>query len=58
MSKLGFLKSEGFRKALGIGGAVVAGVSALVTAIADQKKEAEFENMKKQLAELTKPKDS
>lgn len=43
------------KKVMGIGSAIVMGVVTVANALSDQKKAAEFEEMKKTLAELSKP---
>ena len=48
------LNSSAFKKAAGVASALVMGVVAVSNALADQKKEQEFEDMKKTLAELKK----
>lgn len=44
--------NSAFQKAFGIGSIIVAGVVAVANAIAEQKKEKEFEDMKKAIADL------
>ena len=51
---LEFLKSSTFKKILGIVSVAGTGVAAVIGAISDQKKESEFEEMKKALEELQK----
>lgn len=46
------LSGESVKKIIGIAGVVVAGVSAVFGALNDQKKEREFEDLKKVVAEL------
>ena len=48
------IKSPVFKKGIGIASAVIAGVIAMSDAIAEQKRDDEFEEMKKQIAELQK----
>ena len=57
MKKIDF-KNLNLTKGLGIATAVAMGISALVGSLNDQKKEREFEEMKKALAELSKSKES
>lgn len=53
LKKLDF-DNPGFKKALGIGSAIVMGIVAVANTLSDQKKEQEFEEMKKVLSELKK----
>ena len=48
------IKSPVFKKGIGIASAVIAGVIAMSDTIAEQKRDDEFEEMKKQIAELRK----
>lgn len=46
------LNNSAFQKALGVASVVFAGVVAVSNALSEQKKEAEFEEMKKAISEL------
>ena len=46
------LSGDSVKKIIGVAGVVVAGVSAVLGALSDQKKEREFEDLKKTVAEL------
>lgn len=48
------IKSPVFKKGIGIASAVIAGVIAMSDTIAEQKRDDEFEEMKKQIEELKK----
>ena len=48
------IKSPVFKKGIGIASAVIAGVIAMSDTIAEQKRDDEFEEMKKQIKELKK----
>lgn len=48
------IKSPVFKKGIGIASAVIAGIIAMSDTIAEQKRDDEFEEMKKQIAELQK----
>lgn len=48
------IKSPVFKKGIGIASAVITGVIAMSDTIAEQKRDDEFEEMKKQIAELQK----
>lgn len=48
------IKSPVFKKRIGIASAVIAGVIAMSDTIAEQKRDDEFEEMKKQIEELKK----
>ena len=48
------IKSPVFKKGIGIASAVIAGVITMSDTIAEQKRDDEFEEMKKQIAELQK----
>lgn len=48
------IKSPVFKKGIGIASAVIAGVIAMSDTITEQKRDDEFEEMKKQIAELQK----
>lgn len=48
------IKSPAFKKGIGIASAVIAGVIAMSDTIAEQKRDDEFEEMKKQIEELKK----
>lgn len=53
MAKLDFVKKPGFQKGLGIAAAaVVAGISAISSTLSEQKKEQEFEDLKKAVNDL------
>jgi hypothetical protein len=52
MKFMEFVKSEKFGKITSVVSIVAAGIGAVISAIADQKKEREFEEMKKAIAEL------
>lgn len=47
------LKNVDFKKVAGVASAVMMGIVAIGNALADQKKEQEFEDMKKTLKELS-----
>ena len=49
-----FMNSPGLKKGLGIATVIFAGISAVASAITDQKKEHEFEDLKKVVSELQK----
>ena len=46
------IKSPVFKKGIGIASAVIAGIIAMSDTIAEQKRDDEFEEMKKQIKEL------
>lgn len=48
------IKSPVFKKGIGIASAVIAGIIAMSDTIAEQKRDDEFEEMKKQITELQK----
>lgn len=50
------MKQVNWTKVVGVGMALLAGAGAVVNALSEQQKTAEFNDMKKQLAELTKEK--
>ena len=54
MMNLNFIKNPGFQKGLGIAAAIFAGIGAVSSALSDQKKEREFEELKKTVSELQK----
>ena len=54
MKIIDFMNSPGLKKGLGIATVVFAGISAVASAITDQKKEQEFEDLKKVVSELQK----
>ena len=51
---LKFLNNPGFQKGLGIAAAIFAGLGAISSTLSDQKKEREFEELKKTASELQK----
>lgn len=48
------VKNPVFKKGIGIASAVIAGIIAMSDTIAEQKRDEEFEEMKKQIEELKK----
>ena len=52
MAKLDFVKKPGFQKGLGIAAAIVAGISAIRSTLSEQKKDQEFEDLKKAVNDL------
>lgn len=50
--KLNIIKNPALKKGLGVAAAIFTGIVAVGNALSDQKKEQEFEEMKKALAEL------
>lgn len=48
------VKSPVFKKGIGIASAVIAGIIAMSDTIAEQKRDDEFEEMKKQIKQLQK----
>ena len=50
--KLNFFNNPGFQKGLGIAAAIFAGITAVSSALSEQKKEQEFEELKKTVSEL------
>lgn len=56
--KLGVFKNPAFKKGLGIVSVAIAGVAAISEALSNQKKEQEFEAMKKAISELQGKRES
>ena len=54
--KLDIIKNPAFKKGLGIISVVVAGITAVSSALSDQKRDQEFEELKKTVSELSKNK--
>ena len=48
------INNPGLKKGLGIASVIFAGVAAISNAVADQKKEQEFEDLKKAVSDLQK----
>lgn len=54
--KLDIIKNPVFKKGLGIISVAFAGIAAVSSALSDQKREQEFEELKKTVSELSKNK--
>ena len=54
--KLDIIKNPAFKKGLGIISVAFAGIAAVSSALSDQKREQEFEELKKTVSELSKNK--
>lgn len=52
MKIVDFINSPGFKKGAGIATIIFAGISAVASAVTDQRKEQEFEDLKKAVSEL------
>ncbi len=52
--KLDVFKNPAVKKGLGVASVIFAGVAAISNALSDQKKDKEFEDMKKAISELQK----
>lgn len=54
--KLDIIKNPAFKKGFGIVSVAFAGIAAVSSALSDQKREQEFEELKKTVSELSKNK--